>query len=98
MKVVKTLELTIKTAEVVEDESLSKKLLDISEEFLSKVWVPRDTDTYLMTAPEDPGIKDEIKNTWSTPEFKEFTGVKLPEELRNQILKEFENSKRSWTK
>jgi len=93
MKVVKTLELTIKTAEVIEDESLSKKLLDISEKFLSKVWIPRDTDTYLMTAPEDPGIKDEIKNTWNTPEFKEFTGVKLSEELRNQILEEFEKFK-----
>jgi len=46
-----------------------------------------------MTAPEDPGIKDEIKNTWNTPEFKEFTGVKLSEELRNQILEEFEKFK-----
>jgi alpha-mannosidase len=89
MKVVKTLELVIRTAEVIDDRALSKKLLDISEEFLSKIWIPRDTETYLKAAPMDPGIKDEIKNTWSTPEFREFSGAQLPGELRKSIIDEF---------
>ncbi|PLV60513.1 alpha-mannosidase [Thermotoga sp. KOL6] len=92
-EVLKTLELTIKTAETIDDEVLSRKLIRLTENFLSKIWIPRDTQTYLKASQEDPGIKMEIQNVWSSPDFGEFTGMKLPNDLKRNLIEEFEKFK-----
>lgn len=89
-KILKTIENTIKVANTLEDSYVSEKLLDICDEFLSNVWIPRDTDTYLETAQEDIGIREEIVSIWNAPKFKKFEGIKLQREFREQLLKTYE--------
>lgn len=84
-EILKTVEITIRTANTLE-EPVSKKLFDICDEFLSNVWISRDTKTYLKTAQQDIGIKSDIENIWNAPKFEEFTGIKLKKEFKEQLI------------
>lgn len=87
-EILKTVEITLRTANIIEGH-VSKKIFDICDEFLSGLWVPRDTKTYLRTAQQDIGIKGEIESVWNAPKFEDFTGIKLQEELKEEMIKRY---------
>lgn len=87
-EILKTVEITVRAANILE-EPVSRKLSDICDEFLSNVWVPRDTRTYLRTVQQDIGVKGEIESVWNVPKFEEFTGIKLQEELKEQLINKY---------
>ncbi|QTA38957.1 alpha-mannosidase [Thermosipho ferrireducens] len=59
----------IQVAEFTEDIYLSKKLMKLSEEFLSSVYIPRDTEEYLKNVLDNPAIIQEVSSVWNPPEL-----------------------------
>jgi len=92
-EIVRTLELVLKTAEALNNEYVSKELLDVAEEFLSSVWTPRETSVYGRAIQEDPAMFGEVTSVWKVPELEEFEGIEMPPEHREKLLEAFETFK-----
>jgi alpha-mannosidase len=52
-----------------ENDSLSLKIIEYTDDFLSSVYVPRDTDKYLLNILDNPSILSDVTNVWTHPEF-----------------------------
>ena len=52
-----------------ENDSLSLKIIEYTDDFLSSVYVPRDTDKYLLNILDNPSIISDVTNVWTHPEF-----------------------------
>ncbi|APT76003.1 alpha-mannosidase [Marinitoga sp. 1135] len=85
----------IQIAEETDDFYLAKKLIDLTDNFLSSIYVPRDTQLYLKSLYDNKAIIDEIKNIWEPPEIIPFTGTKDNTNLKNEFLDKFKKFKDS---
>ena len=52
-----------------ENDSLSLKIIEYTDDVLSSVYVPRDTDKYLLNILDNPSILSDVTNVWTHPEF-----------------------------
>ncbi len=73
-----------------ENDALSKALIDLTDEFLSSVNVPRSTDSYLKSAQYDPTISNEISRTWSKPDFPDVSGFDSSP-FREELFRKFQD-------
>jgi len=59
----------IEVAKETSNSDLSKALIDVTDDFLTSVRIPRSSNVYLKTVSENPSILDQVMSTWSHPEF-----------------------------
>ncbi len=59
----------VEVANETKDENLAKALIDVTDEFLSSLYVPRSSSVYIKTITENPSIFDQVMSTWSHPDF-----------------------------
>ncbi len=57
----------IDVASVIEDETLFYQLVTVTDDFLSSVWPPRESSTYLKVVYMDPSVTQKIARLWNPP-------------------------------
>ena len=76
-------------AENLNDDQLSEALFNFTEDFLSKIHVPRNTPEYLSYIPYNPEARPEVEKIWNPPSFPRVEGFKAT--FKEELLKRFED-------
>ncbi len=78
-KVLRYLDTVLELMNYTDDESLFESLVNILDRFLSSVWPPRDTATYLEAMFETDEFRKEARKIWEGYDFTGFRGGNLNE-------------------
>jgi len=71
------------------NEHLTKALINLTDEFLSSIHIPRTTDVYIKTVSENPTIVDQVTSTWSYPDFPIYETV-FSQDLKSEVIEKFQ--------
>jgi alpha-mannosidase len=82
----------IQVAEETSDQYLAQALINITDEFLSSIYVPRNTKEYLKNVLDNPAIIQEIKSVWNPPKL-EYTNSRDNSDVKKSFLEKFNNFK-----
>ncbi|ABR30872.1 alpha-mannosidase [Thermosipho melanesiensis] len=82
----------IQVAEETKNNTLSKKLMDLTDEFLSSIHIPRNTEEYLENALDNPAIINEVKSVWNPPKLKQKNS-RDNKEIKEKFLTAFSKYK-----
>ena len=82
----------IEVLEATRDEFLSEKLLKIISDCLSEIELPRSTDQYFKTAPDNPTLfghhtYGSVNEIWQSPRFEKSEGNRLTDNYRHTVMK-----------
>jgi len=77
--------------EATKDDLLAEKLLKIISDCLSKIELPRSTEQYFKTAPDNPTLFGQqqygsVNHLWHSPDFEKSSGNELPEEYKATVM------------
>ncbi|PHJ13620.1 alpha-mannosidase [Fervidobacterium sp. SC_NGM5_G05] len=79
----------IDTIKETNNESLANALVNLADEFLSKLNIPHATENYIKTVKSDPAIVEQVSSVWSPAEFPYFESV-YDKKVKENILNGFE--------
>ncbi len=79
----------IDTIKETNDEPLVNALVNLADEFLSKLNIPHATENYIKTVKSDPAIVEQVSSVWSPAEFPYFESV-YDKKVKENILNGFE--------
>lgn len=82
----------IDVLETTRDEFLSEKLLKIISDCLSEIELPRSTDKYFKSAPDNPTLfghhtYGSVNKIWQSPRFEKSEGNRLTDNYRCTVMK-----------
>lgn len=77
--------------EATKDDLLAEKLLKVISDCLSEIELPRSTEQYFKTAPDNPTLFGQqqygsVNHLWHSPDFEKSSGNELPEEYKATIM------------
>jgi len=93
----------IDVLEATMDDLLAEKLLNIISACLSAIELPRSTDQYFKTAPDNPTLFGQqqygsVNHLWHSPNFGKSSGNELPEVYKVTVISARDNLKDSIVK